>query len=346
MHSKNIFFKGWILILILSLVLSFSGCSSANKYNPKLVTQSIDKHSPEFILREYLDFRQIAKPVPALTPISPFIEFMFQEDQIDMYDRVYNIMLFESEIPTRKDFAQHFLAPLVNYSILQTIDENNDKVIITVSETKYGDMFFNELFGLSPADQLELFSMTEKERNQALRVVHEKLVDEFDSNYNNAKKTATYEDEVTYTLKRIDEGFIIVWDEISSLRDKEAIMEFQQKWAEKEDKIIKAIFSLEIAQIEVKQYNKNVFIEGVVRNAGEEDIPDFSFITIEIELLDIDGKPIAADKDYIFELESNLSDRFSVMFSEYQIINWEGSYRVRIGDMSIDFVTDWTIYNK
>ncbi|MBV1734267.1 MAG: hypothetical protein KMY50_00550 [Candidatus Desulforudis sp.] len=330
-----------LALLIMAICLLVAGCA-----NP------LGANDAEKVLRQYFEFCRDARPIPVSTPIRPYVEFQFNEEQAIMSDKVYNAIVFGEEVPSRKDFATAFVIPLIEYDIISTEQDANGRTIIKVSVTKYEDEeFIGEILGGYYGD-LDIGVELEERQDEIERFLADKLVGDFERNYRNAFTVSTFKDEVSYVLERVNGEFKIIWDETVSERaerekaDAEQMdAEWKQQMQEEADKLAKVLPYLSVAKASVKDYRPDAFfVEVVVKNRGDIQIGFMDGLYLEIELLDENGKAISSDRHLISELQPNFTEKALLYFKDHETVDWSGKYRLRIGNQYHDLYTEWFYY--
>lgn len=310
-------------------------------------TNAPSKDDAEQVLRQFLDFSKEARPTPILVPIRPFVEFQFTGEQVAIADSIYNSTEFGEEPVSRKDFPAFFIAPLLDYSIISSEQDDKQRTIIRVSEERYEqEEFIEELLG-GYYGELETGLALNERRDEIEGFLSDRFVGDFERNYRNALTVNTFKDEVSYTLELIDGEYKIIWDETTSERAKRAEAEWEQRNREEADRLSRLLPALNVVQISVRDYGLGtVFIEAIVKNKSDVKTDDMDFFYVEAELLDEAGKPLSSDRSSVSGLKPNHSEKILLSFEDYETVDWGGNYRIRIAAPIYDLYSDWIEYTK
>lgn len=117
---------------------------------------------------------------------------------------------------------------------------------------------------------------------------------------------------------------------------------------EKDERTKNALSSLSIVNVTASDYRPrgDVYVKGIAKNIGGSEIKDT--LQVEVELLDSEGKAVAKESGQLAYggLKPNFTDDFITSFKQDMVINWSGSYRLRIGNRNLDVWGEWFYYKK
>lgn len=261
--------------------------------------------------------------------------------------KTYDLMTFDGKRLTPPELTKPLIRPLAEYTIAEvSTPDPVGQVRIAVEERLYvEDEFERTLFGVR--DESELRDATAGRK----RLVN--LMIEFnrqnEKRFQEARRSTTYTDRVTYLLRPQDGGFRIVWDKTVSAKD-EAEKVAIRGWVVPALQGIKFLSAKLDMGDSLEAPSRYITVYGEVTAATETPV-DFEdrYLDVEVELLDDKGNQVASDKS-IFKpgnVRRSTAARFSVVIPKTKAGNWGSlpgsTYRVRVGNARVGEYSDWFV---